>query len=201
MHYHSLPKSPHDHSSISGAAAAAAGPPVPEEIRYEAESPDEAALVVAAKVFGFFMFKRTNTIITLRERLPEGMCETQYEVLNILEFNSTRKRMSVVLRTPDNKILLYCKVRCIQTVHAVSLHLPLPGLPLPLLYTPPSRLYSCITSAPLHPPSLSLPACLSAGQFCVCCVAHTHTHTHRVLTLSSMSALPAVIHSTTHCGM
>ena len=34
-----------------------AGPPDPETIKYEAESPDEAALVVAAKVMGFFMCK------------------------------------------------------------------------------------------------------------------------------------------------
>ena len=38
------------------------------------------------------------------------MVEAEYEVLNILEFNSTRKRMSVMLRAPDNRILLYCKV-------------------------------------------------------------------------------------------
>lgn len=87
----------------------AAGPV--DDIRYEAESPDEAALVVAAKVFGFKMIKRTNTIITLHERLPDSRVhETEYEVLNILEFNSTRKRMSVIIRTPEDKIILYCKV-------------------------------------------------------------------------------------------
>eukprot|EP00878_Enallax_costatus_P006567 GHUV01006885.1.p1 GENE.GHUV01006885.1~~GHUV01006885.1.p1 ORF type:complete len:874 (+),score=262.00 GHUV01006885.1:436-3057(+) len=82
----------------------------PDDIRYQAESPDEAALVVAAKVFGFKMIKRTNTIITLHERLPDDKIhETEYEVLNILEFNSTRKRMSVIIRTPENRIILYCK--------------------------------------------------------------------------------------------
>lgn len=70
---------------------------------------------MAAKVFGFFLVKRTNTIITLRERLPDGTRETEYEILNILEFNSTRKRMSVIIRTPENKIILYCKVRCSST--------------------------------------------------------------------------------------
>jgi len=35
--------------------------------------------------------------------------EEVYEVLNVLEFNSTRKRMSVVIRTPEGKIKLYCK--------------------------------------------------------------------------------------------
>ncbi|CAC5421630.1 DRS2 [Mytilus coruscus] len=51
---------------------------------YQASSPDEAALV------------------------PEGR-EESYDILNVLEFTSTRKRMSVVVRTPDNKIKLYCK--------------------------------------------------------------------------------------------
>lgn len=33
----------------------------------------------------------------------------EYQVLNILEFNSTRKRMSSLIRGPDGKIKLYCK--------------------------------------------------------------------------------------------
>ena len=33
----------------------------------------------------------------------------KYEILNVLEFNSTRKRMSVVVRTPEGKLLIYCK--------------------------------------------------------------------------------------------
>jgi phospholipid-transporting ATPase len=90
------------------------GPADPSKIRYEAESPDEAALVVAAKVFGFFFFKRTSTAVTVRERLPEGVFETTYEVLNVLEFNSTRKRMSIIFTTRDasgkERYVLYCKV-------------------------------------------------------------------------------------------
>jgi len=35
--------------------------------------------------------------------------EREYQVLNILEFNSTRKRMSSIIRTPEGKIKLYCK--------------------------------------------------------------------------------------------
>ena len=49
-----------------------AGPPDPAAIRYEAESPDEAALVVAAKVFGFFFFKRTNTTLVSPLRASLG---------------------------------------------------------------------------------------------------------------------------------
>jgi phospholipid-transporting ATPase len=33
----------------------------------------------------------------------------EYQILNVCEFNSTRKRMSTVVRGPDNKIRIYCK--------------------------------------------------------------------------------------------
>lgn len=33
----------------------------------------------------------------------------EYEILNICEFNSTRKRMSTIARCPDGKIKLFCK--------------------------------------------------------------------------------------------
>jgi phospholipid-transporting ATPase len=33
----------------------------------------------------------------------------EFEILNICEFNSTRKRMSTVVRGPDGKIKLYTK--------------------------------------------------------------------------------------------
>lgn len=33
----------------------------------------------------------------------------EYQILNVCEFNSTRKRMSTVIRTPEGKIKLYCK--------------------------------------------------------------------------------------------
>eukprot|EP00955_Chlamydomonas_euryale_P010386 111615-Chlamydomonas_euryale.AAC.1 len=42
------------------------GPEDPKEIKYEAESPDEMALVVGAKALGFFFCRRTNTGITVR---------------------------------------------------------------------------------------------------------------------------------------
>ena len=36
--------------------------------------------------------------------------EVEYEILNILEFDSTRKRMSVICRSSEGKLWLYCKV-------------------------------------------------------------------------------------------
>lgn len=86
------------------------GPAEPAKIKYEAESPDEAALVAAGKVFGFFFYKRTNTTVFVRETEGAQQRETEYEILNILEFDSTRKRMSIICRTPEGKLKLYCKV-------------------------------------------------------------------------------------------
>ncbi|XP_015076708.1 phospholipid-transporting ATPase 3-like isoform X2 [Solanum pennellii] len=88
------------------------GEQTPEKIRYQAASPDEAALVAAAKNFGFFFYKRTPTLIYVRESHVERMGQIQdipYEILNVLEFNSTRKRQSVVCRYPDGRLVLYCK--------------------------------------------------------------------------------------------
>ncbi len=73
---------------------------------YNAASPDELALVNAAKYFGFELSGRDddgNPIIKHEET------ETTYKLLNVLEFNSQRKRMSVVLRFPDGRIRLLCK--------------------------------------------------------------------------------------------
>ncbi|XP_066385390.1 phospholipid-transporting ATPase 3-like isoform X1 [Miscanthus floridulus] len=83
-----------------------------EKIRYQAASPDEAALVAAAKNFGFFFYRRTPTTVMVRESHVERMGSIQdvpYEILNVLEFNSTRKRQSVVCRFLNGRLVLYCK--------------------------------------------------------------------------------------------
>ncbi|XP_039606400.1 phospholipid-transporting ATPase IC [Polypterus senegalus] len=76
-----------------------------EELVYQAASPDEGALVSAARNFGFVFLARTQDTITISEM---GSVNT-YEVLAMLDFNSDRKRMSVILRFPNGKIRLYCK--------------------------------------------------------------------------------------------
>ncbi|KAK9090578.1 hypothetical protein Sjap_023755 [Stephania japonica] len=84
----------------------------PEKITYQAASPDEAALVTAAKNFGFFFYRRTPTSILVRESHVEkigNINDVTYEILNVLEFNSTRKRQSVICRYPDGRLILYCK--------------------------------------------------------------------------------------------
>ncbi|KAF8399256.1 hypothetical protein HHK36_015121 [Tetracentron sinense] len=81
------------------------------EISYEAESPDEAAFVIAARELGFEFFKRTQTSISLNELDPISgkRFERTYKLLNILEFNSSRKRMSVIVRNEEGKLLMFCK--------------------------------------------------------------------------------------------
>ncbi|MCD7472612.1 putative phospholipid-transporting ATPase 9 [Datura stramonium] len=81
------------------------------KVSYEAESPDEAAFVIAAREVGFEFFKRTQTNVSVHELdLASGKrIERSYKILNVLEFNSTRKRMSVIVKDEDGKILLLTK--------------------------------------------------------------------------------------------
>ncbi|GAV73285.1 E1-E2_ATPase domain-containing protein/HAD domain-containing protein [Cephalotus follicularis] len=81
------------------------------KIMYEAESPDEAAFVIAARELGFEFYRRKQTSITLLELDPFSgtKVERSYELLNVLEFNSLRKRMSVIVRDEEGKLLLFCK--------------------------------------------------------------------------------------------
>ncbi|KAJ8514613.1 hypothetical protein ONZ45_g7879 [Pleurotus djamor] len=77
----------------------------PFHLQYKAESPDEAALVGAARDAGFpFVGKSKDTL----DIEVMGQAE-RYTLLRTLEFNSTRKRMSVVVRCPDGRLILYCK--------------------------------------------------------------------------------------------
>ncbi|KAG9511169.1 putative phospholipid-transporting ATPase IM [Fragariocoptes setiger] len=75
------------------------------KLEYQAQSPDEAALSAAARNFGFVFKARTSSTIEIEVL---GQNET-YELLAILDFNNVRKRMSVIVRGPNNKITLYCK--------------------------------------------------------------------------------------------
>uniref|UniRef100_A0A9J8AKL1 Phospholipid-transporting ATPase n=1 Tax=Cyprinus carpio carpio TaxID=630221 RepID=A0A9J8AKL1_CYPCA len=75
------------------------------ELVYQAQSPDEGALVTAARNFGFVFRSRTPETITLYEM---GQAVT-YQLLAILDFNNVRKRMSVIVRNPKGQLKLYSK--------------------------------------------------------------------------------------------
>lgn len=83
-----------------------------EQIEYQAASPDELALVRAARDLGYVVLDKQSSQLTIKT-YPLGFendarLET-YEVLNVVEFSSSRKRMSVVVRFPDQRICLLCK--------------------------------------------------------------------------------------------
>ncbi|XP_069078622.1 probable phospholipid-transporting ATPase IM [Pleurodeles waltl] len=75
------------------------------ELAYQVQSPDEGALVTAARNFGFVFKSRTPETITVEEM---GRPVT-YQLLAILDFNNIRKRMSVIVRNPQGQIKLYTK--------------------------------------------------------------------------------------------
>ena len=77
----------------------------PGEIKYQAASPDEGALVEGAVMLGYRFVARRPKSVTI---VVEGE-EFEYELLAVCEFNSTRKRMSTIFRCPDGKIRCYCK--------------------------------------------------------------------------------------------
>uniref|UniRef100_A0A8C5H513 Phospholipid-transporting ATPase n=1 Tax=Gouania willdenowi TaxID=441366 RepID=A0A8C5H513_GOUWI len=75
------------------------------ELFYLAQSPDEGALVTAARNFGFVFRSRTPDSISIVEMGKQS----SYQLLAILDFNNVRKRMSVIVRSPEGKLSLYCK--------------------------------------------------------------------------------------------
>uniref|UniRef100_H2YBK3 Phospholipid-transporting ATPase n=1 Tax=Ciona savignyi TaxID=51511 RepID=H2YBK3_CIOSA len=74
-------------------------------LTYQAQSPDEGALVGAARNFGFVFKERTFNTITVSELGTD----VTYEVLAILDFDNVRKRMSVIVKDPEGNITLFCK--------------------------------------------------------------------------------------------
>eukprot|EP00300_Choanocystis_sp_HF-7_P009665 c16560_g1_i2.p1 GENE.c16560_g1_i2~~c16560_g1_i2.p1 ORF type:complete len:1234 (+),score=220.28 c16560_g1_i2:146-3847(+) len=79
---------------------------VPSGLLYQAASPDEGALVQAARGLGYRFASRTAGEIVI---LADGS-ERTYELLNVLEFTSSRKRMSVIVKDKrDGRTLLLTK--------------------------------------------------------------------------------------------
>ncbi|KAG2019851.1 phospholipid-translocating ATPase [Coprinopsis cinerea AmutBmut pab1-1] len=111
--------------------------PTTGTIEYKSQSPDEAALVQAAADMGFVFRGREREVLLLQTPFSTLTAETQsprssssskekqsisseprmeglerYELLNILEFTSARKRMSVIVRkldSDDSRLFLLCK--------------------------------------------------------------------------------------------
>lgn len=93
----------------NGYSSGAAGwaPDRKPELRYEAESPDEAALVYAARAYNCALAGRLHDQVAVE--LPH-LGRLTFELLHTLGFDSIRKRMSVVIRHPlTDEINVYTK--------------------------------------------------------------------------------------------
>uniref|UniRef100_A0A6B2KWZ0 Phospholipid-transporting ATPase n=1 Tax=Arcella intermedia TaxID=1963864 RepID=A0A6B2KWZ0_9EUKA len=77
--------------------------------KYAAPSPDEIALVKGAYVNGIQFRTRTNDGIAVTFDTLEGRPSSTFRILNVMEFSSERKRSSVIIATPEGKIILYSK--------------------------------------------------------------------------------------------
>ena len=76
------------------------------KVLYNASSPDELALVNGAKYLGYNFKARDeddNIVVEVGDK------DQKYKLLNVIEFNSTRKRMTVIVRSQDGKIRVMCK--------------------------------------------------------------------------------------------
>jgi len=77
------------------------------QLIYNASSPDELALVNGARYLGATFKNRDDDNAIFVE--IGGVVE-KYELLNVIEFDSTRKRMTVIVRScKDNVIFVMCK--------------------------------------------------------------------------------------------
>ncbi|XP_024964326.1 phospholipid-transporting ATPase 1-like isoform X2 [Cynara cardunculus var. scolymus] len=79
--------------------------PAEKLVDYQGESPDEQALVYAAAAYGFMLMERTSGHIVI-----DIQGERQrFNVLGMHEFDSDRKRMSVILGCPDDTVKVIVK--------------------------------------------------------------------------------------------
>ncbi|KAI1194596.1 hypothetical protein F5X97DRAFT_310732 [Nemania serpens] len=79
-------------------------------LEYQSSSPDELALVQAARELGYLVTHRSSQSVTIRvSSEDESDTINTYQILDVIEFSSKRKRMSIIVRYPDGRICLICK--------------------------------------------------------------------------------------------
>ncbi|EEB05647.1 P-type ATPase [Schizosaccharomyces japonicus yFS275] len=84
-----------------------------DSYKYQTTSPDELALVHTAQQLGYVVTERDVDSVSIRQHYPldsySKPTTKSYRILNVIEFNSKRKRMSVIVRMPNGRICLFCK--------------------------------------------------------------------------------------------
>ncbi|KAK4099549.1 phospholipid-translocating P-type ATPase [Parathielavia hyrcaniae] len=79
-------------------------------ISFQAASPDELALVEAARDLGYVLVDRAARSMTVQVPNLGGSTSTEtYEILDVVEFSSKRKRMSIIMRMPDGRVCIFTK--------------------------------------------------------------------------------------------
>ncbi|KAL7979542.1 hypothetical protein Chor_004700 [Crotalus horridus] len=73
---------------------------------YVAASPDEVALIQGAQKYGFTFLGQENNFMMVENSQKQI---ERYELLNVLDFDCVRRRMSVLVKMPDGRIYLFCK--------------------------------------------------------------------------------------------
>ena len=80
------------------------------EEKYLASSPDELALIEGAKQIGLVLKSKTATTMTIENRTRgEPFTQAVYEMKAEFPFDSTRKRMSLMIKLGDDKYILMTK--------------------------------------------------------------------------------------------
>lgn len=81
-------------------------------ISFQAASHDELALVTTAQELDYVVTDRQSKSFTIKTH-PNGQdadpVHAVYEVMDVIEFSSARKRMSVVVRLPDKRLVIVTK--------------------------------------------------------------------------------------------
>jgi phospholipid-transporting ATPase len=90
------------------------------KLHYQASSPDEAALVAGAELLGYQFHTRKPKSVFVN---VQG-ASLEWEILNVCEFNSTRKRMSTIVRGPDGKLRVLCKGADTVILERLARHQP-----------------------------------------------------------------------------
>lgn len=62
---------------------------------------DERALVMGAAAYGYVFCTRTPACV----EVEVAGAKEEYTILNVIDFTSTRKRMSVIVKTPSGLLL------------------------------------------------------------------------------------------------
>ena len=75
------------------------------QLSYNASSPDELAFTNAARFFGLeFSERDANNTIVLKNKLDGS--SSHFLLLNVIEFTSARKRMTVIVKVQSNNTIL-----------------------------------------------------------------------------------------------